>query len=98
VTRLAVPACNARSAELRTRIRCKRVGDTNEDENTHQNKDAQEVCRVMVSGFRKGRSQEPRVQQMCSGFDRLNPLLDFGAAHPLSQFLRCKALTSLSWS
>ena len=27
---------------------------------------------------------------MCCGFDRLDQLLDFGAAHPLSQFLRCK--------
>ena len=79
-----------RVAELRARIRCKYVGDTNEDEKVHRDKDAQEVCRVIVAGFREGRSQELGVQQICSGFDRLDPLLDFGAAHPLSQFLRCK--------
>jgi len=61
VTWPAIPACNARSAELRTRIRCKRVGDTNEDDNARQNKNAPEACRVIVSGFRKGRSRELRV-------------------------------------
>jgi len=97
-SRLAVPACNARIVELRTRIRCKRVGDTNEDENAHQNKDAQEVCRVIVSGFRKGRSQEPRVVANVQRIRPSEPAAGLWCCTPASQFLRCKALTSLSWS
>lgn len=49
------------------------------------------MCRVIVSGFRKRRTQELIGQQMCSGFDRLSPLVDFGAASSLSQFLHYKS-------
>src|SRR5271169_6089965 len=74
VTRLAIPACDARSAELRTRIRCKRVGDTNEEENAHQNKDAQGVCRVIVS-------PPPRARLNSCRFVRPPPSRDFWAVN-----------------
>src|SRR5271157_5608575 len=91
VTRLAVPARNARSAELRTRIRCKRGGGANEDENAHQNEECPRGVSRQSVRFPQGVQSRTESVANVQRIRPSEPAAGLWCSHPLSQFLRCKS-------